>query len=120
MKPALIILHLHGYARYLINGNSPVPIEMFQFDEAFDTGFKAEIEYHKFNLGFEYIYRQTERTNTSRSVGVIQYKVNPKIYLIGSFGKNFGETNNRIAILGLKWGLQNSGSETMSLSGLKL
>jgi len=112
-------LHLHGYARYLINGSTPVPVETFLFDEAFDVGFKVEFEHNKFNVGFEYIYRTTESTNTSRSVGVIQYKLNKNIYLTGAFGKNFGETNNLIALLGVKWGLQ-TGSETMSFTGLKL
>jgi hypothetical protein len=113
-------LNIHGYARYLRNGNSPIQLEAFQFDEAFDFGGKIEFELKNFTLGYEYIYRQTENTNTHRSAGVLQYKINDQIYLTGSFGKNFGTTDNLISLLGIKWGLHNSDNQMMSLDQLKL
>lgn len=68
-----------------------------------------------FSLGFEGIWRtypDEGKYNSHRAVGFIQYKVNDNIYLTGSFGQNFGSSNNLFTLLGVNFGF---GSKSASL-----
>ncbi len=75
-----------------------------------DAGGKVELEFRNFSLGYEYIYRASDSISTFRSNGHVKYRVSDKIILTGAFGKNFGDSNNLISMLGLNWGIS-SGSQ---------
>jgi hypothetical protein len=64
-----------------------------------------------FSLGFEFIQRTYGSSesgyNSHRAVGFLQYKVNDNIYLTGSFGQNFGNSNNLFTLLGVNFGFGN-------------
>ncbi|GAB1402913.1 hypothetical protein MASR1M74_00910 [Lentimicrobium sp.] len=88
--------------------------ETGQLAHYFDAGGKAEIELHSFSFGYEYIWRKTSKANTFRSSGEIRYRISEVLSISAAFGRNFGNTNNLIALLGLQWGF-NTGNEQVAV-----
>ncbi len=75
-----------------------------------DFGGKLELEFGKFEFGYEYISRNGS-TVSERSVGTIKFSVNKDVSLIGGFGKDFPADENLITVFGVNWGL-NLGERT--------
>jgi hypothetical protein len=99
--------NLYGFFRYL-EDEFPVPndvsnIESGRFN-AFDVGIKGEIEFKKLSFGYEYINRSGDMEGY-RSVGSLRYQLWNDIFLTGSFGKNFDESDNLVSLFGIKCGL---------------
>jgi hypothetical protein len=100
-------LNLYASFRY-IQEDSTTDFKTFRRQDLLDIGGRLEVEFNKFNLSFEAIRRFNQRDkdlNTSRNVGIVQYKINDQLFLTGTFGKNFGTVKNLIALFGLNWGL---------------
>ena len=73
----------------------------------FDFGGRLEFEFGAIAVSFESVYRRVSshpELNTSRNVGIVQYKLSGNLFLTGTFGKNFGDTDNLVSFLGLNWG----------------
>jgi hypothetical protein len=99
-------LSIYGKARY-IQEDSTTNYKTFTRHNLLDLGGRFEFEFDRFSISFETLHRinQTDKKlNTNRNVGIIQYKLRDDLYLIGSFGKNFGNVNNVVALFGLNWG----------------
>lgn len=96
--------NLYAIGRYLSDGTT-LDNGKYSISNYYDFGGKAELEFRKLSFAFEYIYRLNKDINTFRANGLVKYKISDKIYLTCSFGKNFGEINNLIALFGLNWGL---------------
>jgi hypothetical protein len=64
---------------------------------------------NNFSLNGEYVYRDNKLTKeTNHRVAVVaNYRINNQIYVVGSFGKNFGNVENLISLLGINVGLNN-------------
>jgi hypothetical protein len=83
---------------------------IYQRKSAHDLGGRLSYTVSSFSLGFELIYRtypDASAYTSHRAVGFIQYKVNDNIYLTGSFGQNFGNSNNLFTLLGVNFGFGN-------------
>jgi hypothetical protein len=100
-------LNLYGFFRYLKEGDNRVISAMAndEFD-AFDLGVKAELEFKKITIGYEYINRSGDLEGY-RSVGNIKYKAFDNVYLTGTFGNNFEEQDDLVTLFGIQWGFNN-------------
>ncbi len=100
-------LNLYGFARYLVEGDN---FEIAEGTEdkfnAFDLGVKAELEFKKLTIGYEYINRSGDLKGY-RSAGNIRYQAFDNIYLTGTFGNNFEEQDDLITLFGIQWGINN-------------
>ena len=79
---------------------------------ALDIGLKAELAFKKLSVGYEYISRSGD-LDSYRSAGSIAYRLTNDIVLTGAFGNNFGDQNDLISLLGIRWGLD-AKSQTFS------
>ena len=70
----------------------------------YDIGGKVELEFKRMSISYEFIKRIADGENTHRSNGVLKYKISNEFYLTGAFGKNFGNNENLISLLGINWG----------------
>ena len=100
---------MYALGRYLSDGTTLKNNEYIS-QNFYDFGGKLELEFKKLSVAYEYIYRINDISNTFRSNGIVKYKISDQLYLTGAFGKNFGDNNNLISLLGLNWGLS-SGTE---------
>jgi hypothetical protein len=115
-------LNLYGFLRHLSDG--AIAIDNSHKNVRYlDLGGKIELEFDKLTLSFEVIARNkqnddrntlTQTSKTSRSTGLIKYKITNNFYVTGSFGKNFDSKNNLISLFGVNWGI-NSGGEKAAL-----
>ncbi|NIJ52341.1 hypothetical protein FHS68_001497 [Dyadobacter arcticus] len=115
-------LNIYGFLRHLSDGT--LANDNAQRNVRYlDLGGKIELEFDKLILSFEAIARNkqnddknilTQTGNTSRSTGLIKYKITNNFYVTGSFGKNFDSKNNLISLFGVNWGI-NSGGEKAPL-----
>lgn len=115
-------LNIYGFLRHLSDGT--LANDNGQSNVRYlDLGGKIELEFDKLILSFEVIARNkqnddknilTQSGNTSRSTGLIKYKITNNFYVTGSFGKNFNSKNNLISLFGVNWGI-NSGGEKAAL-----
>lgn len=99
--------NLYGFLRYLVDGDSPALID--SSDDRFnaiDLGVKAELEFNKLTIGYEYISRSGD-LDGYRSAGSIRYQALENIYLTGAFGNNFEESDDLITLFGIQWGVDN-------------
>jgi hypothetical protein len=71
-----------------------------------DIGARLAFEFNQLTVSGEFIYRSapSEAFNTNRASGLVMYSISEKVYLLASFGKNFGNENNLIAQFGLNLG----------------
>ncbi|HEY9710614.1 MAG TPA: hypothetical protein V6D48_20560, partial [Oculatellaceae cyanobacterium] len=91
-----------------LKDNTTVDFENFTEYNITDFGGRLEFEFNKLSLGIETIRRinnDNKEFNTNRTVGILQYKINDQLYLLGTFGKNFGDFNNLVSLIGVNWGL---------------
>lgn len=91
-----------------LKDNTTTDFENFTEFSVTDFGGRIEFEFNKFALGIESIRRinnDNKDFNTNRTVGILQYKINDQLYLLGTFGKNFGDFNNLVSLIGINWGL---------------
>jgi hypothetical protein len=102
-------LNIYAIGRYLSDGTK-MEDDKYVVQNFYDFGGKIELEFRKISVAYEYIHRINDNTNTFRSNGILKYKLTDQLFLTGAFGKNFGNNNNLISILGLNWGLS-SGNE---------
>lgn len=75
-----------------------------------DYGMKAEFQFGKFSIAYEYIKRISNKKNiqdTYKSVGLVHYKVKDGVFITGGFGQNFSTHNNLITTIGINWGISN-------------
>jgi hypothetical protein len=103
-------INLYGIGRVL-SEDSTTDFKTFTRYTYLDFGGRVELEFDRMAISFESVHRKvTENTalNSSRNVGILQYKVNGNFYLTGTFGKNFGGQSNLIAFLGLNFGFGNT------------
>ncbi|WP_109097707.1 hypothetical protein [Aquimarina sp. AU58] len=105
-------LNIYATGRYLKDGTNKINDEYIKQD-FYDIGGKLEFEYKKISLSYEYLYRIADNKDTYRSNGVLKYKINDKIFLTGSFGKNFGDNDNLISLLGINWGFLTGEEKTI-------
>jgi hypothetical protein len=99
-------INLYGIGRVLME-DSTTDFKTFTRYTYWDFGGRVELEFDRMAVSFESVHRRvTENSalNSSRNVGILQYKVNDNFYLTGTFGKNFGGQSNLIAFLGLNFG----------------
>ncbi len=84
---------------------------IFQRKNSVDIGGRLEYSIQAFSLSVEYLKRKysgNSSLNTERTVGMLQYKINDKLYLTGTYGKNFGKFNNLFTTMGINWGFGKS------------
>ena len=95
--------NLYGFVRYL---RSDSEYQFYDSDtfNSFDLGIKAELEFNKLIMGYEYINRSGDLEGY-RSAGNIRYQVIENIFILGSFGNNFGTQDDVVTLLGVQWGL---------------
>lgn len=104
-------LNIYGVGRY-ISDNTNVDEDMVgDRTDYFDFGGKFELEFDKLTIAYEFIHRINDSGDSYRSAGLLKYKINDNIYLTGAFGRNFGETENLITLLGINWGIGTTGNE---------
>ena len=87
--------------------NATADFKTFAAQTLTDYGGRAELEFARFSLSVESIKRINQRNknlNTSRTVGIVQYRINNNLFLLGTFGKDFGTINNIVSLFGLNWG----------------
>ncbi|WP_299222212.1 hypothetical protein [uncultured Aquimarina sp.] len=104
-------LHFYGIFRFLkdgINLNEETN-ELFSEDKT-DYGGKIEFEIKRLSFAYEYITRDSENNDESRSIGSIRYKINDAFTLNGGFGENFKSEGNSVVLFGIQWGLDNGSS----------
>lgn len=100
-------VNVYATGRYM-SEDSTADFKTFINQHLLDIGGRFELEFNKFSMSFETIHRINQlasKLNTNRNVGILQYKINDKLFLSGTFGKNFGSVNNLIALFGVNWGL---------------
>lgn len=93
--------------RYINNKQQKTFSEKAEF---FDFGGSLGLEKNKnFTVNGEFVFRRDLITdmNTQRIAVVANYKLIDQFYIVGSFGKNFGQVDNLISILGISLGLNN-------------
>jgi hypothetical protein len=98
-------LNIYAIGRFLQDGTNKNNIGEFVTQDFYDFGGKIELELNKFSIGYEYIYRSNNNIETYRSSGQLKYRIAENILLTGAFGKNFGDNNNLISMLGINWGI---------------
>ncbi|SDG36185.1 hypothetical protein [Epilithonimonas hungarica] len=103
-------LNFYAVGRYLSDGLNRDDAGSYFKENSLDFGGKLELELKAFSIGYEFIQRNNDVKNTFRSVGNLRYKISENLYLVGAYGKNFGEGRNLISLLGINWGI-NSGNE---------
>ncbi len=99
-------LNLSILLRYM-DENSTADFISFSHSPAFDIGGKISLDIDRFSLALETIsrnYSKSGLSNTSRTVGILQYKVRDDLFISGTFGKNFGEITNLFSQFGINWG----------------
>lgn len=97
-------------ARFFADGTQLDANGRFSNTFAMDAGAKLILEFKRFNFGAEGLYRYhlNEQIGSYRISSNIGIAVSDKINLTASFGRNFGDNNNIISVMGLDWSfLQN-------------
>ena len=100
--------YLNGYFLFrMLKENATNDFKTFTGRNLIDIGGRVEFEFDKFSFSVESIkrkYKDNNGMNTSRTVGIIQYKIGKDLFLLGTFGKDFSEINNLVTLFGLNWG----------------
>lgn len=100
--------YINAYFMFrFLEENNTKDFKAFAKQSLVDLGGRLEMEFNKFSFSVEAIKRinsDDKDQNTSRTVGIVQYKISDDLYLLGTFGKDFGEINNIVTLLGLNWG----------------
>lgn len=111
---ANIAWRLHQMANIILLGryiNNKSKGFLSQEAEYFDVGGSTgyESKNNRFSINAEYIYRNNKilKKSNYRLSAVANYKIADQLYVVGSFGKNFGDLNNIIALFGINVGIKN-------------
>jgi len=100
--------YLNAYFLFrLLKENKTKDFKAFVKQDLVDLGGRLEFEFNKFSFSVESIKRinnKDKNLNTSRTVGIIQYKIAKDLLLLGTFGKDFGDINNLVTLFGINWG----------------
>ena len=107
-------LNYYILGRYIKDGTILENAEYVNKDHL-DIGGKLEFEFKNIVVSYEYISRTTGSVQTTRSTGNIRYRISDKVFINGAFGKNYGEDNNIISILGINWGI-GTGKEKVTVN----
>ncbi len=104
-------IHFYGIFRFLKDGINlnEESNELFSEDKI-DFGGKIEFELNRISFAYEYVTRDSENDDESRSIGSIRYRINDDFALNGGFGENFKSEGNGIVLLGIEWGIDNGSS----------
>ena len=77
-----------------------------------DIGARANYDIGKFSASFEYLQRfdlvSTSTTVDNRLAAIGSYQLSDKFYLTATFGKDFSNVNNMIAMAGVNFGFSQS------------
>jgi len=103
-------VNIYGVFRYLRDGINMNDNGILFTESKIDYGGKLEFEFSNLSFAYEYITRDSDNNNESRSVGSIRYKINDALTLNGGFGKNFMTESNNITLFGLQWGFDKKSS----------
>jgi hypothetical protein len=99
-------INLYGFFR-ILSEDSTSNFKVFTNYSYIDYGGRLEFEFDQFAISFESVHRTVSthsNLNSSRNVGILQYKINDNLFLTGTFGKNFGSQNTLVAFLGINFG----------------
>ena len=113
-KPNTNYLNLNLICRYLSDNFQTNEQGNIGYNNDFDIGGKAGLEFDQLSIGIESLYRYVKGVSSTqnRTVGIINYKVATNIYLNGTFGKNFDVPDKLVTAFGINWGF---GKEEASL-----
>lgn len=104
-SPSNTMLDFVGVARYswAVNDMKLTPRD----SSFFDYGLSLHYEKGPLNISAEYVKRRdiSQKQHMDRTTFVATYQLTPNMAVVGSFGKNFAEVDNIIAIFGLNIGL---------------
>jgi hypothetical protein len=103
-------ISLLGIGRFFADGTQLDTQRKFKTNLMFDTGAKLIFEFKKFNFGAEGVlrYNVSNQSSSYRVSSNLGIAISEKVNLSASFGKNFGDNNNVISVMGLDWSfLQN-------------
>lgn len=108
-------VHFYGIFRYLRDGINLEAngIELFSVDKL-DFGGKIELEFDRLSFAYEFIKRDSDLDEGSRSIGSIRYRINDSFAINGGFGENFRSGGTTVALFGIQWGLENNSSVRLS------
>jgi hypothetical protein len=72
-----------------------------------DLGGRLNYDVDKFTISAEYLQRVVldSKISQNRFAAVASYQVNENLYFTGTFGKNFAEVKNLIAMIGVNFGI---------------
>lgn len=90
-----------------LHENKTADFKRFTEQNLLDIGGRLELEINRFSFSVESIRRinnSNQQMNSTRTVGIFQYKVSNSLYLLGTFGKDFDKINNIVSLFGLNWG----------------
>lgn len=92
------------YDRYQLNDN-----QIIAKANNIDAGGNLGFAFNHLSIGVESLYRFTNGVaNTqNRTVGIINVRLTDRIYVNGTFGKDFAGPNRLISIFGINWGFGN-------------
>lgn len=73
----------------------------------YDLGSRINYAKGTFSLGAEYVARWNiaQENYDYRLAGILEYKINDNLYATATFGKNFSDVNNLIALIGINIGV---------------
>lgn len=93
-----------GLARYVDN---PYFGEYARNAKIFDYGLRAVYRLDRVGISGEYIQRSelSNNTNYNRLAAIVEYKLYEGIHATATFGKNYSEISNIIALFGVTFGL---------------
>ncbi|HEY0066927.1 MAG TPA: hypothetical protein VGB46_06185 [Flavisolibacter sp.] len=104
-SPSNSMLDFVGVARYswAVNEMKLTPRD----SSFFDYGLSLHYEKGPLNISAEYVKRRdiSQKQNADRTTFIATYQLTPNMAIVGSFGKNFAQVDNIIAIFGLNIGL---------------
>lgn len=108
-------VHFYGIFRYLRDGINLEDngTELFGVDKL-DFGGKVELEFDRLSFAYEFIKRDSDLEEGSRSIGSIRYRINDAFAIHGGFGENFQSEGTTVALFGIQWGLENNSSVRLS------
>lgn len=103
-------------ARYFHNNYAAFENAAFASTNSFDIGGRVSLEIKSFSIGVEAIHRDNKKLKSfakeDRLIGILNYKIGKKLYLHGTYGKNFAANKKLLTSFGINWGF---GSEKVEL-----
>ena len=108
LRPKGDDFYITTLARYINNEK----YEEYIFNaDLVDIGARLNYDISKFSISIEYLQRMNFTSkiyDNFRIAAIGSYKINENMYLTTTFGKNFSDVNNIIALAGVNFGFSNS------------